>query len=170
MPSPSTSGGPAPQPQLTLPLNSNIAPFGTANTNDPTWQRLWLRCQQHDWQSIALVGHSRKSPDGILEIASGLARLSLELGQELYVIDGRNFGLKEIQRTQEEIQRITGRSKRCILVLKLVSDNATSVPLAQLVDACLLGVFIGDTTFTAAYRSIEEIGRPKFLGTIVLGG
>jgi hypothetical protein len=116
------------------------------------------------------VGHSRRNPETILDIASGLARLSLELGQELYVIDGRGFGLKEIQRTQDEITRITGRGKRCILVLKLVSENATSVPLAQLVDVCLLGVFIGDTTVVAATRSIEEIGRTKFLGSIVLGG
>jgi hypothetical protein len=156
-------------PSMTLPLSSAPGVFAAASSQDPVWQRLWLRCQQHEWQSLGLVGSSKKSPDAMLEIASGMARLSMELGQDLFVIDGRTFGLKDIQKTQDEIGRITGRGKRCLLVLKLVNENATSVPLAQLVDACLLGVFIGDTTVVAASRTIDEIGRTKFLGSLCLG-
>jgi hypothetical protein len=144
--------------------------FGAASSQDPTWQRLWLRCQQFDWQSLALVGSSKKNPDGVMDIAMGMSRLAAELGQEITVIDGRNYGLKDIQATQQEIQKITSRGKRCILVLRLVSENATSVPLGQLVDAALLGVFIGETTKVSAGRSIDEIGRSKFLGSIVVTG
>jgi hypothetical protein len=67
-----------------------------------------------------------------------------------------------------QIQSITSRGKRCIVVLKLVTENATTVPMAQNVDAALLGVFIGETSYVAATRTIEEVGRPKFLGTVVL--
>ena len=45
---------------------------------DPVWQRLWLRCQQHDWQSLAFIGSSKRDPDGVLEIAHGMARLASE--------------------------------------------------------------------------------------------
>jgi hypothetical protein len=139
-----------------------------STSQDPTWQRLWLRCQQHDWMSLALVGSSKAYPNVVIELGWGLARLAHELGQEIQVIDARNFGLREIKQVEDEIKRISARGKRCILVLRLVSENATSVPLGQLVDAALLGVFIGETSMVAASRSIDEIGRQKFLGTVIL--
>src|SRR5688572_4761563 len=36
--------------------------MGPSNTMDPVWQRLWLRCQQHDWQSLAFIGGSKRDP------------------------------------------------------------------------------------------------------------
>jgi hypothetical protein len=139
-----------------------------SNTMDPVWQRLWLRCQQHDWQSLAFIGSSKRDPDGVLEIAHGMARLASELGQELTVFDARNLGLKDMGRMLAQIQSITSRGKRCIVVLKLVTENATTVPMAQNVDAALLGVFIGETSVIASSRTVEEVGRPKFLGSVVL--
>lgn len=139
-----------------------------SNTMDPVWQRLWLRCQQHDWQSLAFIGSSKRDPDGVLEIAHGMARLASELGQELTVFDARNLGLKDMGRMLAQIQSITSRGKRCIVVLKLVTENATTVPMAQNVDAALLGVFIGETSVISASRTVDEVGRPKFLGSVVL--
>ena len=139
-----------------------------SNTMDPVWQRLWLRCQQHDWQSLAFIGSSKRDPDGVLEIAHGMARLASELGQELTVFDARNLGLKDMGRMLAQVQSITSRGKRCIVVLKLVTENATTVPMAQNVDAALLGVFIGETSVVAASRTVDEVGRAKFLGSVVL--
>jgi hypothetical protein len=158
-------------------LGGGAAPFGDpgmpqsmsgSNTMDPVWQRLWLRCQQHDWQSLAFIGSSKRDPDGVLEIAHGMARLASELGQELTVFDARNLGLKDMGRMLAQVQSITSRGKRCIVVLKLVTENATTVPMAQNVDAALLGVFIGETSVIAASRTVDEVGRPKFLGSVVL--
>jgi len=59
------------------------------------------------------------------------------LGQELTVFDARNLGLKDMGRMLAQIQSITSRGKRCIVVLKLVTENATTVPMAQNVDATL---------------------------------
>ena len=139
-----------------------------SNTMDPVWQRLWLRCQQHDWQSMAFIGSSKRDPDGVLEIAHGMARLASELGQELTVFDARNLGLKDMGRMLAQIQSITSRGKRCIVVLKLVTENATTVPMAQNVDAALLGIFIGETSVVASSRTVDEVGRAKFLGSVVL--
>ena len=149
-------------------MEPNPSMIGMSNTMDPVWQRLWLRCQQHDWQSLAFIGSSKRDPDGVLEIAHGMARLASELGQELTVFDARNLGLKDMGRMLAQIQSITSRGKRCIVVLKLVTENATTVPMAQNVDAALLGVFIGETSVIAASRTVDEVGRPKFLGSVVL--
>jgi hypothetical protein len=40
--------------------------------------------------------------------------------------------------------------------------------MAQNVDAALLGVFIGETSVIAASRTVDEVGRAKFLGSVVL--
>lgn len=151
-------------------LDAGIPQMGAtgSNTMDPVWQRLWLRCQQHDWQSLAFIGSSKKDPDGILEIAHGMARLASELGQELTVFDARQLGLKDMNRMLAQIQSITSRGKRCIVVLNLVTVNATTVPMAQNVDAALLGVFIGETSTVSAGRTVDEVGRAKFLGSVVL--
>jgi hypothetical protein len=156
--------GPASSPHP----NSMHSMASASNTMDPVWQRLWLRCQQHDWQSMAFIGSSKRDPDGVLEIAHGMARLASELGQELTVFDARNLGLKDMGRMLAQIQSITSRGKRCIVVLKLVTENATTVPMAQNVDAALLGVFIGETSVIASSRTVDEVGRAKFLGSVVL--
>ena len=162
---------PAPAPSQSSPgmepMPSSMSSPGS-NTMDPVWQRLWLRCQQHDWQSMAFIGSSKRDPDGVLEIAHGMARLASELGQELTVFDARSLGLKDMGRMLAQIQSITSRGKRCIVVLKLVTENATTVPMAQNVDAALLGVFIGETSVIASSRTVDEVGRAKFLGSVVL--
>lgn len=161
--------GGAPQPSQSSPGFEPMSSIPTgSNTMDPVWQRLWLRCQQHDWQSMAFIGSSKRDPDGVLEIAHGMARLASELGQELTVFDARNLGLKDMGRMLAQIQSITSRGKRCIVVLKLVTENATTVPMAQNVDAALLGVFIGETSVVASSRTVDEVGRAKFLGSVVL--
>jgi hypothetical protein len=77
--------------------------MSSGNTMDPVWQRLWLRCQQHDWQSLAFIGSSKRDPDGVLEIAHGMARLASEPGQELTVFDARSLGLKDMGRMLAQI-------------------------------------------------------------------
>lgn len=104
----------------------------------------------------------------MLEIANGMARIASELGQELAVVDAREVGLRDLDTTIEKIQGYTNRGRRCIVVLKLVSENATTVPVAQQVDAALLGVFIGETSVVGAGRTIDEVGRAKFLGSVIL--
>ena len=160
--------GPAGTPSNPNPDVGSMQVGAGSNTMDPVWQRLWLRCQQHDWQSMAFIGSSKRDPDGVLEIAHGMARLASELGQELTVFDARNLGINDMGRMLAQIQSITSRGKRCIVVLKLVTENATTVPMAQNVDAALLGIFIGETSVIASSRTVDEVGRAKFLGSVVL--
>jgi hypothetical protein len=151
---------------MTTPVSGGQA--AAATLGNPVWQRLWLRCHQSDWQSLAVVGTSKRDPNAMLEIAQGLARIGKELGQELAVFDARAIGLVDMDGTLQQIKALTVKGKRCLVVLNLVSDNATTVPMIQSLDGAIIGVFIGETTVVAASRTIEESGRAKFLGSIVL--
>ncbi|HRG97670.1 MAG TPA: hypothetical protein PLR99_15550 [Polyangiaceae bacterium] len=151
---------------MTTPVSSGQG--AAATLGNPIWQRLWLRCHQSDWQSLALVGSSARDPDAMLEIAQGLARIGKELGQELAVFDARKIGLVDMDGTLQQVKALTQKGKRCLVVLNMVSENATTVPMVQSLDAALIGVFIGETSVVAASRTIDEAGRSKFLGSIVL--
>ena len=151
---------------MTTPVSGGQA--AAATLGNPVWQRLWLRCHQSDWQSLAVVGTSKRDPNAMLEIAQGLARIGKELGQELAVFDARAIGLVDMDGTLQQIKALTMKGKRCLVVLNLVSDNATTVPMIQSLDGAIIGVFIGETTVVEASRTIEESGRAKFLGSIVL--
>jgi hypothetical protein len=151
---------------MTTPVSSGQG--AAATLGNPIWQRLWLRCHQSDWQSLALVGSSARDPDAMLEIAEGLARIGKELGQELAVFDARKIGLVDMDGTLQQVKALTQKGKRCLVVLNMVSENATTVPMVQSLDAALIGVFIGETSVVAASRTIDEAGRSKFLGSIVL--
>ncbi|HQY62718.1 MAG: hypothetical protein IPF92_27270 [Myxococcales bacterium] len=151
---------------MTTPVSGGQG--AAATLGNPIWQRLWLRCHQSDWQSLALVGSSARDPEAMLEIAQGLARIGKELGQELAVFDARKIGLVDMDGTLQQVKALTQKGKRCLVVLNLVSENATTVPMVQSLDAALIGVFIGETTVVAASRTVDEAGRSKFLGSIVL--
>jgi hypothetical protein len=151
---------------MTTPVSGGQG--AAATLGNPVWQRLWLRCHQSDWQSLAVVGTSKRDPNAMLEIAQGLARIGKELGQELAVFDARAIGLVDMDGTLQQIKALTVKGKRCLVVLNLVSDNATTVPMIQSLDGAIIGVFMGETTVVAASRTIEESGRAKFLGSIVL--
>ena len=151
---------------MTTPGSTGQA--AAATLGNPVWQRLWLRCHQSDWQSLALVGSSKRDPEAMLEIAQGLARIGKELGQELAVFDARAIGLVDMDGTLQQIKALTVKGKRCLVVLNLVSENATTVPMVQSLDAALLGVFIGETTVVAASRTIDESRRAKSLDSILL--
>lgn len=151
---------------MTTPVSGGQG--AAATLGNPIWQRLWLRCHQSDWQSLGLVGSSARDPEAMLEIAQGLARIGKELGQELAVFDARKIGLVDMDGTLQQVKALTQKGKRCLVVLNLVSENATTVPMVQSLDAALIGVFIGETSVTAASRTIDEAGRSKFLGSIVL--
>lgn len=151
---------------MTTPVSGGQG--AAATLGNPIWQRLWLRCHQSDWQSLALVGSSGRDPEAMLEIAQGLARIGKELGQELAVFDARKIGLVDMDGTLQQVKALTQKGKRCLVVLNLVSENATTVPMVQSLDAALIGVFIGETTVVAASRTVDEAGRSKFLGSIVL--
>jgi hypothetical protein len=135
---------------------------------DSSWQRIWLRAQGRDWVSLALIGSSPRSPDATLRVAGMLARISEELGHPLVVLDARGVELRSMASIQARMRSLAARGTRAITVLQLPMYNPITVPIAQAADASMLCVFVGESHLTNSQQTIEQIGRDRFLGTVIL--
>jgi hypothetical protein len=161
--------GPPPPAPPAVPLASQpptaLLPTGPI---DASWQRIWLRAQGRDWVSLALIGSSPNSPDATMRVAGMLARISEELGHPLVVLDARSVELRTMASIQARMRSLAARGTRAITVLQLPNYNPITVPIAQAADASMLCVFVGETRLGNSQQTIEQIGRDRFLGTVIL--
>jgi hypothetical protein len=135
---------------------------------DASLQRIWLRAQGRDWVSLALIGSSPRAPEATMRVAGMLARISEELGHPLVVLDARSVELRTMASIQARMRSLAARGTRAITVLQYPHYNPISVPIAQAADASMLCVFIGESRSVNTEQTIEQIGRDRFLGTVIL--
>jgi hypothetical protein len=133
---------------------------------DPIIQRIWVRSQMSAWTTLAIVGTSDRMPEGTMSIARGLARVAAESGGALGLIDGRGLELKHLAQVQARLRSTVAR--QTVVVLPLPKDNPVTVSVAQVCDAAIFCVFIGETSRVVAAQSIEQIGRDRILGSVIL--
>jgi hypothetical protein len=161
-----------PQPATAIaagPMSNSVpAPPVVAGSIAAAWQRIWLRAQGRDWVSLALIGTSQHSPEATMRVAGMLARISEELGHPLVVLDGRSVELRTMASIQARMRSLSARGTRAISVLQLPMYNPITVPIAQAADAAMLCVFIGESSVTSSEQTIEQVGRDRFLGTVIL--
>lgn len=137
----------------------------------PDWQRLWLAAQVPGkaWRSLALVpAGPGAAPEISLQIAVTLAHTGMvHLGVPIHVADGTRVSLAELVPFSEEIERYTAGTELILIALSAVSDNVTSVSLAQAADRSLLCVLLGQMSIADSKQTLLRIGRDRFLGSVV---
>ena len=140
-----------------------------SNTSlDPVWQRVWLRSQSRSWSSLAVIGTSRKTMSGPLQVVQGLAKVAWALGQDLVVIDARGVDLVRLAQVQAQIRSLSARGTRSLVALSVPAENPVTVPIAQFTEAAILCVTLGESRMVLAEQTIEQIGRDRFIGTVLL--
>jgi hypothetical protein len=149
-------------------MGSQPPPPLPAGPIDAAWQRIWLRAQGREWVSLAIIGSSELAPEATMRVAGMLARISEELGHPLVVLDARNVELRTMASIQARMRSLAARGTRAIAVLQLPMKNPITVPIAQAADAAMLCVFMGESRLGNSQQTIEQIGRDRFLGTVIL--
>ncbi len=135
------------------------------------WQKLWLATQRKDWRTLALVPGSKHGPaEYVKGVAHILARTGMiHRGAPVRVTDGTGLALHDLISFMEQVQRCVAYGDRVILALDAVTENPASIPVAEASDGVVLCVALGQTDMSAAQKTIEEIGRARFIGSIVVG-
>jgi hypothetical protein len=164
------------QPSLPGPLFEpegarlpSLAPAGISQVPariNPTLQRIWVRSQMSAWTTLAIIGSSDRMGEGTMNVARGLARVAAESGGALGLIDGRGLELKHLAQVQARLRSTVAR--QTVVVLPLPKDNPVTVSVAQACDAAILCIFIGETSQVVAAQTVEQIGRDRFLGSVIL--
>ena len=135
--------------------------------NDPSWQQIWLAIQSKEWRSLAIVPGSR----GIstLELAQILVDVGWQhRGLPIGLADLRNITLPYIDSVIDEVRAHVDNGERVLIALRSVFENPATVPIAQWADGALLCVSLGNTKMTGAEQTLEQVGKARFLGSVIL--
>lgn len=143
---------------------------GPAAAEDVQSQLLWLATQKRPWRSLAVVGGSAGVPT--LEVANMLAKLSwLYRGQPSSVADFRELSLRLVEYQLRDLSmQLQAEPVTVVVALRSIFENPTVVPVASTVDAAILCIQIGRTSIRAARKTVDTIGRDRFIGTLAVRG
>lgn len=90
-------------------------------------------------------------------------------GQPSSVADFRDLSLRLVEYQLADVASQLERAPITIVVaLRSIFENPTVVPVARAVDAAVLCVQIGVTKISDSRKTVEAIGRDRFLGTIII--
>jgi hypothetical protein len=135
--------------------------------DDVRLQKLWLATQRRPWSSLAVVPANRSTDT--LPIAEMLARIAWWYrGQPSCVFDLRDVSLRLVEYQIAEVQAQIEGGSRVFIALRSVFDNPTAVPIGRQADAVILCTVLGRTDLRAAQKTIDQLGRERVLGSIVL--
>jgi hypothetical protein len=143
--------------------------------HEPDWQRLWLatHVKERSWRSLALVPGGTGMPSRFIErTAISLSRTGMtHLGQSIHVADATRVQLADLTDFLAEVRDCTSNGiDRVVIALAPLSENVTSVSIAQQSDCALLCILRGYTPMRETRRTIREIGSKSFIGSVVFDG
>jgi hypothetical protein len=135
--------------------------------NDPSWQKIWLAIQAKDWRSLAIVpGNTGLST---LELAQALVDVGWQhRGLPIGLADLRNVTLPYIDSVIDEVRSHICSGERVLIALRSVFENPASVPIAQAADGAVLCISLGNTKIAGAEETLEQVGKGRFLGSIIV--
>ena len=135
--------------------------------DDVRYQQLWLATQRKPWRSLAVIG---ASPDldtvGVAELLSKIAWWYR--GEPSCVFDLRDASLRLVEYQVHEITLQIEAGLRVFVALRSLAENPTAIPIARAADAVVLCVGLGKTAIKSAEKTLDEIGRDRVLGCIVV--
>jgi hypothetical protein len=135
--------------------------------DDVRLQKLWLATQRRQWSSLAVVPANRSTDT--LPVAEMLARIAWWYrGQPSCVFDLRDVSLRLVEYQIAEVQAQIEGGSRVFIALRSIFDNPTAIPIGRQADAVILCTVLGRTDLRAAQKTIDQLGRERVLGSIVL--
>ncbi len=165
---------PAPIPAIPAAATANangVAPPwddpGFSPADDVDWQKLWLETQRRPWKTLVVIATAKGAPT--VRVAQALAVVGFHhLGKAITVIDATVLTLGVLETRLSEMSSRKGRGEIVIVATGPVLDSPASLAFARATEAALLCVAIGDRIETAE-KTVDEVGRTRFLGSIIVG-
>jgi hypothetical protein len=158
---------PAPDPDATRDEASPDDDATLVQSSVFAWQRVWLATQRRKWRSLAVIPAG--GPVATLRVARALVGVgSCHLGSRIRVVDATAIRLAELGACLRGLTDPKESRGPMILALGPVLESPASLALAQAADAAVLCLVLGESSIAEAERTIEEVGRARFVGSLVL--
>jgi len=129
---------------------------------------LWtVLCRMRPWRSLALCPVEKGSSalitaKAITEAANQMRSTPLQL------LNAEGVEPREVEQRIRELHNMVERGELVMVVLDPVISNPAAIPIAAAADAAVLCVPLFRTGFGPAKRTVELVGKDRFLGTITL--
>jgi hypothetical protein len=129
-------------------------------------QRIWLGTQSRAWRTLAVVpvGEGISS----YEVASLITTLGLHQGEPVGLADLRDVRLNRVGAFLDLVTELVSRGERVVFATRSITENLATIRLARAADAVILCVSIGSTSIGSAAETIEQIGKERFLGSMLI--
>lgn len=133
------------------------------------WQRLWLSLQARPWATLAVIPASSGCPQEFsIKVATTLARTGMiHLAAPIHVADGTDLPLGKVVQFVDEVQRCRDAGDRILIALAPISENPVTEALIKSADCVLLCVMFELMAASEAQRTVEKIGKERFIGSTV---
>jgi len=139
----------------------------TSVWDDVRLQKLWLSTQRREWRSLAVIGANKEIDT--LWLAELIANLAWSYrGVPSCVFDLRDVSLRLIEHHEQEVAAQIREGQTVTIALRSIAENPTALPMARSADAVLLCLGLGSTDLKAANHAIDEIGRDRLIGAVVV--
>ncbi len=145
---------------------------GDPRLANPDLQHLWFQVQRREWSSLVVV-----PADGDF-VAGTIATQLWKVGCALSapppeILNCERMDSSAIAQLVVSLSRAPGsprdtNQRRIVISIESVLSNPLGVGIARAADAVLLCVRKRQTKLDAARRTIELIGRERFIGSVVL--
>jgi hypothetical protein len=134
---------------------------------DNEWQRIWFAVRGQAWTSLALVpGSAGIDSARIAESLTAMGRVHAE--RPVTLINATGVEITNVQAVIDAISASVARGERAIVAVGAITEQPSTVAVAQATSAVLLLVRLGESQLDAAQSTLLAIGRDRFLGSVVL--
>lgn len=136
-------------------------------------QELWFATLRSNWTTLAIV--PADTGTSVLGLARALGEFGgRHRGKPLSVMSAAGLDLASIGNLIAGLDPMgsaaeSARGGKVILALDPISENPMGIAAAMAADALLLCVELGKTSLRGARHTIEQLGRDRLIGCVVLG-
>jgi hypothetical protein len=132
----------------------------------PDCQRIWLATQTRPWRTLAIVPVDEGMQT--YEVASLIAGVGLHHGECIGLADLRDIRMNRVHAFLEASKEIVDRGERVVFATRSIAENLATVALARAAEGVILCVSLGSTKLGSVEETIKQIGKERFLGSILL--
>ncbi len=141
-------------------------PVSTVPTS--TLLHLWAMLNaRHRWSSLVVVpshgaGSGMQTAQAILEVGSKQG------ATPIHFLDAEGLELGSAEHVVNEMLAYVEQGDRVVVLIDSVLANPVGLEVALAAERALLCVTLGDSDITSARRTIDLIGKERFVGSVTL--
>jgi len=129
-------------------------------------QRIWLGTQRSAWRMLAVVPVDEWI--STYQVASVITTLGIHHGESISVADLSDIRLNRVSAFLEAAGELVRHGRRVVFATRSIAENLAAIPLARAADGVILCVSMGSTSIKAIEDAIEQIGKERFLGSVLI--